>query len=239
MCKVQTEEVAKKVVDIMAIGSHPDDVEFACGGILCREAAQGRSIVIVDLTLGQKGTNGLPEERRQEAIAAAKVIGAERIFLDFEDCEIVDSYASRLKLVEVIRRYQPRLVIAPLWNGIGQHPDHIVTGLMARIACRYARFTKILPELPVHWVEGILHYPGHALEAVDFLVDVSNHMDIWKMMMSCHRSQFKTYDYLDRCLRVSSRFGVMIGTAYAQGLVKGNPIQVDDVMTIARTVREL
>ncbi len=227
------------MVDIMAIGSHPDDVEFACGGILCREAAEGRSIVVVDLTLGQKGTNGTPEVRRKEALAAAKVIGAERIFLDFEDCEIIDSYAGRLQLVDVIRRYQPRLIIAPMWHGIGQHPDHIATGAMARIACRYARFAKILPDLPIHWIEGILHYPGHKFEDIDFLVDVSKYIDIWKAMMTCHRSQLKTYDYVDRVLRVASHNGMAIGTAYAQGLVKGNAIQIQDIMTVARSVREL
>lgn len=223
----------------MAIGAHPDDVEFGCGGILCREAAEGRSIVIVDLTLGQKGTNGTPDERRKEATAAAKVIGAERVFLDFDDCEVMDSYAGRLQLVEVIRRYQPRLVLAPLWHGIGQHPDHIATGYMVRAACRYARFAKILPDLPTHWVEGILHYAGHALDQVDFVVDVSKVLEIWKTMMGCHRSQLKTYDYIDRVLRGASHYGVTIGTAYAQVLLKGSPVQVDDIMTVARSVREL
>ncbi|MDP1836823.1 MAG: PIG-L family deacetylase [Chlamydiales bacterium] len=227
------------MVDIMAIGTHPDDVEFGCGGILCREAAEGRSIVIVDLTPGQKATNGTPAERRQEALASAKIIGAERICLDFDDCEIIDSYAGRLKLVEAIRKYQPRLVLAPLWSGVQQHPDHTATGYMARAACRYARFAKILPDLPTHWVEGILHYSGAIHEPVDFLIDVSNYITLWTSMMECHHSQMKTYDYIARVTKTAQYLGVMIGCQYAQGLAKSNPIQIDDIMKVSRAVREL
>ncbi|SCA64141.1 hypothetical protein SCG7086_CF_00050 [Chlamydiales bacterium SCGC AG-110-P3] len=105
------------MVDILAIGAHPDDIEFGCGGIIAHQAALGYSIVMVDLTLGQKGTNGTPEQRRQEGINAAEVIGAKRLFLDFEDCQVYDTYEGRLKIVEVIRTYKPRLVLAPYWKG--------------------------------------------------------------------------------------------------------------------------
>lgn len=227
------------MVDILAIGAHPDDIEFACGAILAKMAAQNKSIVMADLTLGDKGTHGSSEQRRQESIDAAAVIGADRIFLDFKDCEIIDSFEGRLQLVKLIRECKPRLVIAPLWKGEQNHPDHLVCGKMARYACRYARFANILPALPIHWVDGILHYPPPTYEQIDFLVDVAEHVDTWKKMMRCHASQMETFHYDDWNLALAAKLGMLIGTPYAQGLVKGNPIVINDVMTIAKSAREI
>src|ERR1700733_8957745 len=113
------------MVDILVFGAHPDDIEFGCGGILAKMAAQGKSIVMVDLSLGDKGTYGYPEERRQEGEQAAAAIGATRVVLNFKDCEIFDTYEGRLQFVKVIRQYKPRLVLAPMWEGTGNHPDHL------------------------------------------------------------------------------------------------------------------
>lgn len=227
------------MIDILVFGAHPDDIEFACGGILAKMAAQKKSLVLVDLTLGDKGTNGTPELRRKESEAAANMLGAKRLFLDFKDCEVFDSYAGRLQLVRVIREYKPKLVLAPLWKGEQNHPDHIACGRMARFACRYARFANILPELPIHWVEGILHYPGPNLEPYDFIVDVSDHVETWKRLMGCHTSQMKTFDYVSWNLRLASKHGVFIGADYAQTLVKGTPVVVDDILTVAKGIREI
>lgn len=227
------------MADIVAFGAHPDDLEFGCGGILAKSAAQGLSVVMVDLTHGEKATNGLPEIRRKESEKSAQVIGAKRVFLDFADCEIIDSYEGRLALVRVIREHKPKLVLAPLWKGEQTHPDHIACGLMARYACRYSRFSKILPELPTHKPEGILHYISSVNESADFLIDVSDHMEAWKKMMDAHQSQHQTFPYSDWVLRNASRMGIFIDRPYAQGLSMGNPVIIDNVMSIARGSREI
>lgn len=227
------------MVDILAFGAHPDDIEFGCGGILAKAAAQGHKVVIVDLTSGDKATNGTPALRRQEGTAAAAVIGAERVYLDFRDCEVFDTYEGRLALVRVIRQHRPRLVLAPMWQGTLNHPDHLACGLMARYACRYARFGNILPELPPHRPDGILHYLPHEGVVADFLVDVSAYVEPWKQMMRAHQSQHQTYPYADWLLRHAAKLGDNIGVAYAQGLVAGNPIEIDDVMDICRGTREI
>lgn len=227
------------MVDILAIGAHPDDVEFGCGGILAKAAAQGRSILIVDFTIGEKGTNGTPEIRRQEGQAAAKTIGAKRLVLDFPDCEIFDTYQSRLTLVALLRTHKPRLILAPMWKGEQNHPDHLACGLIARHACRYARFGKVLPELPIWRPDGILHYLPHAGGLAEILIDVSDHVDTWKNMMAAHVSQFQTYPYSEWALRNAAHLGGLLGKEYAQGLIAGNPIEVDDVMAVCRTTREI
>ncbi len=227
------------MVDILAFGAHPDDIEFGCGGILAKEAANGKKIVLCDLTLGQKGSNGTPEERRHEGERAAEVIHATRVFLDFQDCEVIDSYENRLKLVAVLRQYKPKLVLAPYWEQTQNHPDHISTGLMARYACRYARFASILPELPIHTVGGILHYPPHGYGTPDFFVDITDHIDNWKKMMLSHASQMKTHRYDEWCLRATAAHGTLIGAGFAQGLIKGNPLVIDDLAHISNSTREL
>ncbi len=227
------------MIDLLVFGSHPDDVEFGCGGILAKLAVEGKKIVIVDMTLGEKGSYGTPEIRRSEGEASAALIGAVRVFLDFSDCQIFDTNEGRLKLVQLIRQYKPKLVLAPLWKGEQSHPDHIATGLMVRYACRYARFQKVLPEYPIHWIEGILHYAPFSWNDPDFLIDVSPYVETWRRMMQCHESQMKTFDYVDWNLRQASKLGMLIGKPYAQALIKGNPIEIDDLMTISKSTREI
>lgn len=226
------------MVDILAFGAHPDDIEFGCGGILAKMASQGKTIAMVDLTLGDKATNGTVEERRLEGLNSAKLIGATREYLDFKDCEIIDSYENRLKLVAAIRRYKPKLILAPLWKGEMNHPDHLACGLMARYACRYSRFKNILPELPPHKVDGILHYlyPFHTTS--DFLIDVSAHIDVWQEMINCHLTQMRTFSYADWNRRIAHAMGVAVDGEYAQGLVKGNTIILDDIMVVSNQIRE-
>lgn len=227
------------MIDILAIGAHPDDTEFGCGGIIASQAARGHSIVIVDLTHGEKGTNGTPEERRAEGLAAAAVVGAKRVVLDFPDCQVMDTYEGRLKLVRVIREFKPRLVLAPNYEGWQTHPDHTACGAMARFACRYSRFANILPELPIHRPAGILHYIPRMDKHPTFIIDVSDHIETWKKMMEAHASQLRTFPYSDWVLKHAASLGTLIGRPYAQGLYAGNPVVVDDLLGVAASTREL
>lgn len=227
------------MVDILAFGAHPDDLEFGCGGILAKAASQKKSIVMVDLTLGDKGTHGSPEIRYQEGMDAAKVINAKRIFLDFKDCEIIDSYEGRLKLVKVIREFRPKIVIAPMWKGGLNHPDHLACGVIVRSACRYARFAKILPELPPHRPGVLLHYLVWDPEKIDFIIDVSEQIEIWKQMMACHASQLQTFSYPEWVLKGAASLGTLINKPYAQGLIAGHPVIIDDLDCISQGIREI
>jgi bacillithiol biosynthesis deacetylase BshB1 len=226
-------------VDILAFGAHPDDIEFGCGAILAQCAARGSKIAMVDLTLGDKGSQGTPEERRQEALRSAQLIGAERLFLNFRDCQVIDTYEGRLELVRMIRHFKPKLVLAPIWQGEVNHPDHFACGTMARYACRYARFKQILPELPIHTPQGILHYAHPIQKNPDFLIDVCDAVERWKEMILCHASQLKNRPYLQRCLTAAAHWGSLIGVEYAQPLVKGNPIVIKDPLSIAQGTIEI
>ena len=66
---------------LLAIGAHPDDIEFGCGGVLLTEVARGSAVAICICSRGEAGTNGSPEEREAEARKAAKLLGAAIDFL--------------------------------------------------------------------------------------------------------------------------------------------------------------
>lgn len=227
------------MVDVMAIGAHPDDVEFGCGGILAKMASEGKRLVIVDLTLGEMGTYGTPSQRRAEAHQAAHLIGAERVNLEMGDCSVVDSIENREKLVSVIREYQPKLVLATMWKGEQNHPDHLACGQMARHACRLARFKNILPGVKPHTPGGILHYTQKNFDPPHFIIDISDHVEMWKKMILAHDSQMQTKPYLEWNLKKAAFLGTLIGVEYAQGLAAGNPVFVDDVMSISQGTLEL
>src|SRR5690242_9368406 len=119
MLTMTTEPIA----EVLAIAAHRDDVEQTCGGTLLRMRAQGLRTAILDLTRGEAGTRGSAAERKAEAAEAAKVLGvAWREALDIPDGRVENTYENRVRIVEVLRRVRPRVVILPYWTG--RHPDH-------------------------------------------------------------------------------------------------------------------
>ncbi len=101
-------------VDILAFGAHPDDAEIGCGGLLLKLKDRGYRTGIAYLTVGEMGSRGTPEVRRQELMAAAKVLGLDYVeVLDFQDCRLSDTFENRLKIAAIVRRQQPTIVLAP------------------------------------------------------------------------------------------------------------------------------
>ncbi len=110
-------------VDVLAIAAHRDDVEQTCGGTLLRMASRGLRTAILDLTQGEAGTRGSAEERAQEAAKAAELLGVcQRQALDLPDGAIENTFENRIKIVRVLRKLRPRVVILPYWQA--RHPDH-------------------------------------------------------------------------------------------------------------------
>lgn len=110
--------------NILAFGAHPDDVEFGCGGTLLLLKDLGYKIIIVDLTKGEKSKYGA-SERLKEAETARKIMGVERIILDFGDKEVSFSENHKRQVKEIIEKYRPEIVFAPYF--IDSHKDHINT----------------------------------------------------------------------------------------------------------------
>jgi bacillithiol biosynthesis deacetylase BshB1 len=132
-------------LDILAIAAHRDDVEQTCGGTLLKMAQRGQRAGILDLTQGEMGTRGTPEDRAREAADAAKILGVGwRRALDIPDGRVENTWESRLKVASVIRETRPRVVILPYWKG--RHPDHYTCSVLGYEACFLAGLAKLDPQ---------------------------------------------------------------------------------------------
>jgi bacillithiol biosynthesis deacetylase BshB1 len=231
-------------VDLLAFGAHPDDVEVGCGGLLIKLQKRGYKTGIVILTEGEMGTGGTPEIRRQEVIEAADVMGTRVLAqLDLGDCKVEDNYQSRLIAATYIRRYKPRLILAP-WpmGGHGKrasHPDHIACGKIVVNAVNYSALRKLPVDEPPHIIGGLFHYFLPPEVAPTFIVDITKEFEAWIKALSAHRSQFlnpeKNRDYLWFLESMARGYGGQIGVKYGLGYAIGEPLKIDDPFCLVGT----
>jgi LmbE family N-acetylglucosaminyl deacetylase len=231
---------------LLAVGAHPDDVEFGCGGILAKEIARGNEAVILTLSRGEAATSGTPDARRREAEAAAAVLGARLETLDLEgDCRIEHTPKNALAIAGVIRRVRPHLVLAPSPDE-NQHPDHARAGRLARDAARLARYGGLagLQGLEAHAIDALWFYditgsggPAAPAGCARVIVDISEVFGTWKTAMACHASQMRTRDYVDLLVARSRALGAEIGVAHAVSAFSADPIRADLLTALGATGR--
>src|SRR5258705_7688215 len=137
------------------------------------------------------GTRGSAALRRQEAERAAEIIGCSAgETLGLPDAGIETTPATRELLVRAIRRFRPRIVIAPPLQG--RHPDHWVSAQLIRDACFLAGLTKLAPDVPKHRPHKILHALAYRQDFVrpTFVVDISDENDQKMPAVRWSSSQF-------------------------------------------------
>jgi LmbE family N-acetylglucosaminyl deacetylase len=123
-------------VNILAVGAHPDDIEFGCGGTLIKYALKGHGVHLLVLTDGGRG--GEATERRREQEAAAKLLGAQQLFWGgYRDTEVEVDRTLIQKLESVLHRIRPDLIVAPF--GDDTHQDHRHLSVSVVTASRYTR----------------------------------------------------------------------------------------------------
>lgn len=223
-------------VDILAIGIHPDDVELGCCGTLMRHAEMGKTFGILDLSAGELGTRGTPELRREEAMNAARLLGASfREILDIPDGLFVHEPAQWLKIVQAIRKYQPDIVLC---NAVDdRHPDHGRASRMTQDACFYSGLTKIETSNPDGSLQekwrpaAVYSYIQDKQLTPDFVVDITPWTDRKMEAILTFRSQFwhpgeeapntpiSGEDFLDFMRAKMRVFGRSIGADYAEGFI--------------------
>src|SRR3954470_7337851 len=99
---------------LLAFGAHPDDVEFACGGVIAAETGAGRPVHIVVCSRGEAASNGTPQQRVSEAENAARILNATVEFIELGgDAHLEISAAHAIALAAVVRRVRPFIVLAP------------------------------------------------------------------------------------------------------------------------------
>ena len=181
----------KKELDVLVFGAHPDDVELGCGGTVAKMVASGAKLAIVDLTRGELGTRGSAELRDEEARRAAVILGVEtRINLGLKDGFFQCDEESLLKVIEVIRQYKPRVVIANALHD--RHPDHGKGAELVAQACFLSGLVKVeTPEYPEpHRPKAVYHYIQDYERHPDVVIDTSEFVDVKMKAIMAFSSQF-------------------------------------------------
>jgi len=123
-------------MNILAIGAHPDDIEFGCGGALLRYSRRGDNVYLLVLTSGGYGAD--PFIRIKEQEDSAKFLGAKGLFWGgFKDTELVDNRELILKIEEVVRKTKPEIVFLNYLDDI--HQDHRASAQAGVSATRYIK----------------------------------------------------------------------------------------------------
>jgi LmbE family N-acetylglucosaminyl deacetylase len=216
---------------LMAFGAHPDDIEFACGGVITRETSLGRRAHFVVCSLGESGSHGTPARRKREAQHAAAILMAEIEFIDLGgDAHFETSVANAIKLARILRRRQPGIVLGPSCVE-NQHPDHARLGHILRDAARLARYGgfKELRSQKPHAIDQLLYYAGspqaEPRDISPLLIDVSDPAIIstWKEAMLAHQSQTSARQYVEFQLAQARVRGLSAGIEYAIALFPNDP----------------
>lgn len=230
-------------LDILAIGSHPDDVELGCSGLLISEINNGKKAGIIDLTQGELGTRGTIETRYQEAADAAKIMGISvRENLKMRDGFFRNDEEHQKQLIKIIRKYRPEVVIGNILED--RHPDHGRAGWLTYDACFFSGLRQIKTigddgEEQEKWrPKMLLHYIQDRFYEPDVIVDISA---VWEQRMEAvkaYRTQFlpegsndpQTYisspDFMEALSARARLLGKRIGVKYAEGFLSKKSIGI-------------
>ena len=230
---------------LLAFGAHPDDIEFACGGVIAGEALAGRKAHFVVCSRGETGSHGTPEIRTDEARKSAALLGATIEFLELDgDAHLEMRAAHAIRLAGFIRRIRPGVVLAPSVVE-NQHPDHSRLGRLVRDACRLARYggLKELRRQTPHAIEQMFFYAvtpeAEPRDITPVLIDVSapEIISVWTAAMKAHASQTSARNYVELQLTRARLLGARAGTGHAVALFPNEPLVFESLAQTRRAAR--
>ena len=190
----------------LAIGAHPDDVEFGCGGTLAKWAANGCAIHHLVCTDGSKGSWDPAEDvmelvarRKDEQRAASRALGGagDVVFLGWTDGELRSGLEQQSQVAEWIRRIRPDVVLGhDPWRRYRLHPDHRNAGFLVTDGIVAARDPHFFPEqgLEPHRPSALLLWEA---DEADHVEDVAGHEGTKLAALLEHRSQFRSTMRID------------------------------------------
>jgi len=233
-------------LDVLAIGSHPDDVELGCSGTLINEVKKGKKVGIVDLTQGELGTRGTVQTRYDEAANAARIMGiAVRENLKMRDGFFKNDEEHQMQLVRILRKYKPEIVIGNILED--RHPDHGRGGWLIYDACFFSGLRQVKttgddgkeqekwrPKLLLHYIQDRFYEP-------DIITDIT---DVWEQRMEAIRA-YKTqfYDpnsdepqsylsspeFIEALTARARLLGKRIGVKYGEGFLSKKSIGIKNL----------
>lgn len=243
--------MARTELDVLAFAAHPDDVELFAGGTVALLVHQGYRVGICDLTRGELGSRGTPEDREREAAEASAVLGVSaRVNLGLPDGDIRNTPENRRLVAGVVRRFRPRIMLVGAPDC--RHPDHAAATRLALDGAFAAGLRKLdTPDdrdAPEPWrPQHVLHYMQSIPFEPTLVIDVT---EVWETRIAALRafaSQFHHPDYVPspdepetfvsnpaffEWIEARARnYGYRIGATYGEPLLyRHGPIGVTDLM---------
>jgi bacillithiol biosynthesis deacetylase BshB1 len=232
-------------LDILAFGAHPDDIELFAGGTLAKMAAHGYATGVVDMTRGELGSRGTRAIRAREAKKAARILGLKvRENLGLPDGDVRATAAARLKVIRMLRKYRPPLVLVHHWDD--KHPDHVSTSRLVTEAAHHAGLAKIRTGQERFRPTAVLYFKLPAGTFPSFVIDVSDFAAVRLSAIQAYGSQLfnpsssepPTYlsqpDFLARVLAVHAYYGAHIGKALGEGFYMKGVFEIPDLVDFFR-----
>jgi bacillithiol biosynthesis deacetylase BshB1 len=236
-------------LDILVLPVHPDDAELGCAGTILKHIAAGKKVGVADLTRGELGTRGSAELREQEAASSARILGLTvRENVGLPDGFFQNTPEYQLKVIEVIRKYQPEIIITNAYHD--RHPDHGRANELVEASAFLAGLRKIetivngqpqeawRPNLVLHFIQDNYIHP-------DIVVDVTDYWDKKIESINAFGSQFfnpnhkgepQTYisspDFIQIVEGRAREFGKSIRVKYAEGFTSRKILGVDDLFDL-------
>ncbi len=226
-------------LDILAVGVHPDDIELACSGTLLKHIALGKKVGLLDLTRGELGSRGSADIRDQEAENARKLMGVSvRENTRMDDGFFSHTQENLLKIIEVIRAYQPEIVLANALDD--RHPDHGRAAKLTADACFLSGLVRIPTERDGKQQDkwrpnAVYHYIQDYYLKPDFVVDITSVIEQKMELILAYKSQFYNPEDTRPLTPISGKD--FLEFIYARARDFGRPASVDyaEGFNVART----
>lgn len=232
-------------IDILAFGAHPDDVECAAAGLILSTVAQQGKVVVVDLSKGELGSFGDENSRKNEAMAASRMLNLfNREQLDLIDGNIKNNRKNRLKVIHLIRKYRPKIILANAMSD--RHPDHQKAAKLISEASFLSGLRKIETlddgEIQEVWRPKVIyHYIQDYFIKPDIVVDISDFFDQKMEVIKAYQTQFVTAQdtntngilhLLKQIESTNQIFGRAINVKYAEGFTSERYIGTNNLLDL-------
>ena len=238
-------------VDLLAFGAHPDDVELGCSGTIALSIAQGKSVVLIDLTQGELGTRGSVELRKEEATAAASILGVQqRENLKFKDAFFVNDETHQRHVISKIRQYRPKIVLCNATTD--RHIDHGKGNRLVNDSCFLSGLSKIQTQdekgtIQEPWRPSlVLEYIQWNEIQPEIILDISGHLETKMKAVEAYSSQFfdpssqesntpiSSKNFLESVRYRAQNLGRLIGTEAGEGFTSKQPLSVRNLDDLIR-----